>query len=82
MLVKKVIFLLILLLIISCNILPKNKSLKVATFPLELGVVGEQKKTIQKSNYHVFGIPRYKDKIKISVSLQSFNNTNYKKYFL
>lgn len=80
MYVKRIVYVIIPLLIVSCNVLPKRKTLKLATFPLELGVVGEQKETLQKTNYHVFGIPNYKNKIKVSVTVRSFDKGNYKKY--
>jgi len=77
---KKTIIFLQLLCVVSCNVLPKGKSLTLANAPLELGVIGAQKETIQKTNYTVFGVPNYKDKIKLSVTTKLFDKSNYKKY--
>lgn len=77
---KKIAYIILLVSIVSCNVLPKNKTLMLTSNPIELGVVGEQKRNLKKTAYHIFGIPNYKLKIKTSVVVHSFNKSNYKKY--
>lgn len=77
---KKLLFVIIATTMISCNILPKKRTLHLASSPIELGVVGEQKRSIQKTAYRVFGIPKYKTKIKVAAVIQSFDKTTYNRY--
>ncbi|MEE3999186.1 hypothetical protein V1T75_02460 [Tenacibaculum sp. FZY0031] len=77
---KKLLLVIIASMMISCNVLPKKKTLHLASSPIELGVIGEQKRSIQKTAYRVFGIPRYKTRIKVAAVIQSFDKTTYNRY--
>lgn len=78
--IKTIVFFANIILLTSCNTLPKSKNLKQGNVSLELGVIGERKKEIQKTDYDVFGIPNYHNKIKVSAKVKSFNKNTYKKY--
>lgn len=77
---KKLLFAIVAVLIVSCNVLPKKRTLHLASSPIELGVVGRQNYSLQKRAYRVFGIPNFKNKIKISAVIRSFDKTTYKRY--
>ncbi|CAM1365427.1 hypothetical protein TSEDIMI_20179 [Tenacibaculum sediminilitoris] len=77
---KKLLFAIVAILIVSCNVLPKKKTLHLASSPIELGVVGEQSYSIQKKAYRIFGIPNYKKKIKVSAVVKRFDKTIYNRY--
>lgn len=66
--------------IVSCNVLPKSQLLKVASSPIELGVIGKQSRNIKKTDYEIFAIPTYKHKIKVAANIITFNQANYNKY--
>ena len=77
---KKLLFAAIVITMISCNVLPKKRTLHLASSPIELGVVGAQNRSIQKTAYRVFGIPKYKRKIKASAVVKSFDKVIYNRY--
>lgn len=68
------------LLLISCGSLPEKSNILYTSKNIELGVVGEKSTTIRKTNFQVFGIPNYLDKIKLNVSVKPFTEKIYKKY--
>lgn len=66
--------------LISCGVLPeKNDFYKTGT-PVELGSVGEKQKSIRKTVFQPFGIPIYKDYVRVSVVSKPFTKAIYKNY--
>lgn len=77
---KKLLVLFFSLSLSCCGTLPKKRVLNLATSFVELGVIGEKKTSIRKTDYQVFGVPTYHKKIKASVVLKSFDSQLYKRY--
>lgn len=66
--------------LVSCGILPQKDSFHQTTTPIELGDVGIKKKTIRKTIFQNFGVPKYSKKIRVSVITKPFTKVIYKKY--
>ncbi|MFV0247582.1 MAG: hypothetical protein ACK5H1_01290 [Tenacibaculum sp.] len=77
---KKVLFIFYLFFIVSCGILPPKNNYYTEATKLELGVVGKKQKSVQKTSFQTFGIPKYDKKIRLLVSAKPFSKAIYKGY--
>lgn len=78
---KKILpFFLIFLLITSCAVLPEKNDFYTTSTPVELGSVGEKQKSIRKTTFQPFGIPVYKEGVRVNVLTKPFTKSIYKNY--
>ena len=77
---KRYLYLILCVLISSCYVLPQKNKLYQAYSSVDLGVLGEQKKTVRKNSFEVVGIPAYFHPIKLDFTSREFNNQNFKSY--
>ncbi|WP_157811753.1 hypothetical protein [Tenacibaculum sp. SZ-18] len=77
---KKYFYLILSVLIVSCYTLPQKTKFYQAYNSVDLGVIGEQKKTVRKNGFEVSGIPTYLTPIKLDFSAKSFDKQNFKSY--
>ncbi|WP_440879923.1 hypothetical protein [Tenacibaculum sp. C7A-26P2] len=64
----------------ACGVLPEQNTFETFSNTVELGVLGNKKKSIYKTNFEVSSIPYYKKFIKVSVTEKSFTKKIYKEY--
>ena len=81
MVVKKVLYIFAILgLFCACGVLPEQNSYETTSNGVELGVLGDKKKSIYKTPFETTGIPEYIKFIKISVEEKSFTKSIFKAY--
>ena len=81
MLVKKMLYIFALLgLFYSCGVLPEQNSYETTSNEVELGVLGDKKKSIYKTSFETSGIPEYLEFIKVSIEEKSFTKSIFKAY--
>lgn len=77
---KKISYIIILLACVSCAVLPEKNDFYITDSTIALGVVGEKRKSLRKTDFQAFGLPEYKEKIKVNVSEKAFNENTFKDY--
>lgn len=77
---KKIIAIITLIMCVSCGILPQKNNFYTTKTPVELGSIGIKQKLLRKTNFQIFGVPKYDQKIKVSFSTYKFNKNTYKEY--
>ncbi|CAM1356421.1 hypothetical protein [Tenacibaculum halocynthiae] len=77
---KKTIAIITLIMCVSCGVLPQKNNFHTTKTPVELGVIGEKQKSLRKTAFQTFGVPKYDQKIKVSYSIHQFKKDTYKEY--
>lgn len=81
MVVRKLLYIFIILSIFcACGVLPQQNAYETTSNKVELGVLGDKKKSIYRTQFETVGIPEYENFIKLSVEEKSFTKSIYKEY--
>ncbi len=77
---KKYYYVILTLVFTSCYTLPQKTKFYQSFSTLELGVLGEQKKSLRKSSFQVAGIPVYRSAIRLDFAARDFDSQDFKSY--
>ncbi len=81
MVIRKLLYILIIIsTFCACGVLPEQNSYETTSNKVELGVLGDKKKSVYKTQFETVGIPEYINFIKLSVEEKSFTKGIYKEY--
>ncbi|SEC20006.1 hypothetical protein SAMN04489761_2358 [Tenacibaculum sp. MAR_2009_124] len=81
MIIRKLLYTLISLsTFFSCGVLPEQNSYETNSNTVELGVLGDKKKSVYITQFETAGIPGYSKFIKISLEEKNFTKGIYKEY--
>ncbi|CAL2094026.1 conserved protein of unknown function [Tenacibaculum sp. 190524A02b] len=73
-------FLFLVGMLVSCGVLPQKNTYHATSKSVELGVVGNRKISVYKTDFDVTSIPVYKNLIKVTTVEKSFTKSIYKNY--
>lgn len=66
--------------LMSCGVLPQKNNFHTTTSSLAIGVIGDKKLSVYKTEFETASIPVYTDFIKLSSEKRSFTKTVFKEY--
>lgn len=81
LLTKKIFFILsVFSFFISCSILPTKNDFHITQQQVELGLIGQKYSSFKNTKIEIFGVPKYKNKLKTTIVFKNLDKKSYKKY--